>query len=55
MACLLTRQEGSKRKPTKDDCYQRLNMARKFPRRQLVLTCEADPIFFNAVMNEHFL
>jgi hypothetical protein len=55
MACLLARQEGSKRKPTKDDRYRRLNMARKCPREKLVLTCEADPTFFDAVKNEHFL
>jgi hypothetical protein len=55
MACLLARQEGSKRKPTKDDRYRRLNMARNCPRERLVLTREADPIFFDAVKNEHFL
>jgi hypothetical protein len=55
MACLLARQEGSKRKPTKDDRYRRLNMARNCPRKRLVLTHEADPIFFDAVKNEHFL
>jgi hypothetical protein len=55
MACLLARQEGSKRKPTKDDRYRQLNMARNCPREQLVLTREADPIFFDAVKNKHFL
>jgi hypothetical protein len=55
MACLLARQEGSKRKPTKDDRYRRLNMARICPRERLVLTRESDPIFFDAVKNEHFL
>jgi hypothetical protein len=30
-------------------------MARNCPRKRLVLTREADPIFFNAVKNEHFL
>jgi hypothetical protein len=55
MAFLLARQEGSKQKPTKDDRYQQLNMARNCPRKQLVLTREADPIFFDAVKNEHFL
>jgi hypothetical protein len=55
MACLLARQEGSKRKPTKDNCYRRLNMARNCPRERLVLTREADPIFFDAVKKEHFL
>jgi hypothetical protein len=55
MACLLANQEGSKRKPTKDDRYQQLNMARNCPRKRLVLTREANPIFFDAVKNEHFL
>jgi hypothetical protein len=55
MACLLARQEGSKRKPTKDDRYRRLNMARNCPRERLVLTREADPIFFDAVKDKHFL
>jgi hypothetical protein len=55
MVCLLARQGGSKRKPTKDDCYWRLNMARNCPRKRLVVTREADPIFFDAVKNEHFL
>jgi hypothetical protein len=55
MACLLARQEGSKRKPTKDDRYRQLNMARNCPRKRLVLTREADPIFFDALKNEHFL
>jgi hypothetical protein len=55
MACLLERQEGSKQKPSKDDRYRRLNMARNCPRKRLVLTREADPIFFDAVKNEHFL
>jgi hypothetical protein len=30
-------------------------MARNCPWKQLVLTREADPVFFNAVKNEHFL
>jgi hypothetical protein len=55
MACLLARQEGSKQKPTKDDRYRKLNVARNCPREQLVLTRDADPTFFNAVKNEHFL
>jgi hypothetical protein len=54
-ACLLARQEGSKRKPIMDDRYRRLNMARNCLRKQLVLTREADPIFFDAVKNKHFL
>jgi hypothetical protein len=55
MACLLARQEGSKRKPTKDDRYRQLNMARNCPREHLVITREADPIFFDPVKNEHYL
>jgi hypothetical protein len=55
MACLLARQEGSKRKPTKDDRYRQLNMARNCPRKRLVLTPEANPIFFDAVKKEIFL
>jgi hypothetical protein len=55
MACPLDRQEGSKQKPTKDDCYRQLNMARNCPRKRLVLTREADPTFFDAVKNKHFL
>jgi hypothetical protein len=55
MASLLARQEGSKQKPTKDDRYQQLNRARNCPRERLVITREADPIFFDAVKNEHFL
>jgi hypothetical protein len=55
MACLLARQEGSKRKPTKDYRYCRLNMAGNCPCKRLVLTREADPIFFDALKNEHFL
>jgi hypothetical protein len=55
MACLLARQEGFKRKPTNDDRYRQLNMARNYPRKRLVLTREADPIFFDAVKNVHFL
>jgi hypothetical protein len=55
MACRMARQEGSKQKPTKDNRYCRLNMARNCPRERLVLTGEADPIFFDAVKNEHFL
>jgi hypothetical protein len=50
MACLLARQEGSKRKPTKDDRYRQLNMARNCPRKQLFFTREANPTFFNAVI-----
>jgi hypothetical protein len=38
MACLLARQEGSTRKPMKDNRYRRLNMARNCPRKRLVLT-----------------
>jgi hypothetical protein len=38
MACLLARQEGSKRKTTKDDRYRQLWLARNTPREQLVLT-----------------
>jgi hypothetical protein len=55
MACLLARQEGPKWKPTEDDRYRQLNMARNFPLKRLVLTREADPIFFNAIKNKHFL
>jgi hypothetical protein len=55
MACLLARQEGSTRKPMKDNRYRRLNMARNCPRERLVLTRESDPIFFDAVKNEHFM
>jgi hypothetical protein len=55
MACLLARQEGSKRKTTKDDRNSQLNMARNCPRERLVLTRESHPIFFDAVKNEHFL
>jgi hypothetical protein len=55
MVCLLARQEGSKRKPTKDNRYRQLNMARNCPHERLVLTRKADTIFFNAVKNEHFL
>jgi hypothetical protein len=55
MACLLARQEGSKQKPTKDDCYRRLKLARNCPHEQLVFTQEADPTFFDAVKSEHFL
>jgi hypothetical protein len=43
MACLLARQEGSKRKPTKDNRYRQLNMARNCPHERLVLTRKADP------------
>jgi hypothetical protein len=55
MACLLARQEGSKRKTTKDDRYRRLWLARNAPREKLLLTRETDPTFFDAVKNEHFL
>jgi hypothetical protein len=55
MACLLARQEGSKQKPTKDDSYRQINMASNCPREQLVIDREADPTYFNAVKNEHFL
>jgi hypothetical protein len=55
MACLLARQERSKQKPTKDNRYRQLNMARNCPRERLVITSEANPIFFDAVKNEHFL
>jgi hypothetical protein len=55
MACLLARQEGYKRKTTKDDRYRRLYLARNAPREELVLTRETDPTFFDAVKNEHFL
>jgi hypothetical protein len=53
MACLLARQEGSKRKTTKDDRHRRLWLTRNTPREQLVLTRETDPTFFDAVKNEH--
>jgi hypothetical protein len=53
MACLLARQEGSKRKMTKDDRHRRLWLTRNTPREQLVLTRETDPTFFDAVKNEH--
>jgi hypothetical protein len=53
MACLLARQEGSKRKTTKDDRHRRLWLARNTPREKLVLTRETDPTFFDAVKNEH--
>jgi hypothetical protein len=49
MACLLARQEGSKRKMTKDDCHRRLWLNRNTPPEQLVLTRETDPTFFDAV------
>jgi hypothetical protein len=55
MACLLARQEGSKRKTTKDDCYCQLWLARNAPPEKLVLTRETYPTFFDAVKNEHFL
>jgi hypothetical protein len=53
MACLLARQEGSKRKMTKDDRHRRLWLTRNTPREQLVLTRETDPTFFDTVKNEH--
>jgi hypothetical protein len=53
MACLLARQEGSKRKTTKDDRHRQLWLALNTPREQLVLTRETDPTFFDAVKNEH--
>jgi hypothetical protein len=49
MACLLARQEGAKRKTTKDDRHRRLWLTRNTPREQLVLTRETDPTFFDAV------
>jgi hypothetical protein len=55
MACLLARQEGSKRKTTKDHRYRRLYLARNAPCEKLVLTRKTDPTFFDAVKNEHFL
>jgi hypothetical protein len=55
MACLLARQEGPKRKTTKDDCYCRLWLAHNAPREKLLLTRETDPTSFDAVKNEHFL
>jgi hypothetical protein len=53
MACLLARQEGSKRKTTKDDHHRRLGLTCNTPREQLVLTRDIDPTFFDAVKNEH--
>jgi hypothetical protein len=53
MTCLLARQEGSKRKTTKDDHHRRLWLTRNTPREQLVLTRETDLTFFEAVKNEH--
>jgi hypothetical protein len=53
MACILARQEGAKRKTTKDDRHRRLWLTRNTPREQLVLTRETDPTFFDAVKNEH--
>jgi hypothetical protein len=53
MACLLARQEGSKRKTTKDDCHRRLWLLRNTPREQLILTRDTDPTFFDAVKSEH--
>jgi hypothetical protein len=53
MVCLLARQEGAKRKTTKDDRHRRLWLTRNTPREQLVLTRETDPTFFDAVKNEH--
>jgi hypothetical protein len=38
MACLLARQEGSKRKTKKDDSYRRLHLACNAPCKKLVLT-----------------
>jgi hypothetical protein len=55
IACLLARQEGSKRKTAKDDRYRQLWLARNAPREKLVLTQETNPTFFDAVKNEHFL
>jgi hypothetical protein len=55
MACLLARQEESKRKTTKDDRYRQLWLARNAPREKLLLTRETDPTFFDASKNEHFL
>jgi hypothetical protein len=53
MACLLARQEGSKRKTTKDDRHRRLWLTRNNPREQLVLTRDIDPTFYDAVKNKH--
>jgi hypothetical protein len=53
MACLLARQEGSKRKTTKDDRHRRLWLTRNTPREQLVLTRDIDPTFFDAVKSQH--
>jgi hypothetical protein len=55
MAFLLARQEGSKQKPTKDDRYRHLDMARNCPSERLVITWEADPTFFDSFKNKHFL
>jgi hypothetical protein len=53
MACLLARQEGSKRKTTKDDRHRHLWLTRNTPREQLILTRDTDPTFFEAVKSEH--
>jgi hypothetical protein len=53
MACLLARQEGAKRKTTKDDRHRRAWLLRKTPREQLVLCRDTDPTFFDAVKSEH--
>jgi hypothetical protein len=53
MACLLARQEGTKRKTTKDDRHRRAWLLRNTPREQLVLCRDTDPTFFDAVKSEH--
>ncbi len=53
MACLLARQEGSKRKTTKDDRHRRAWLLRNTPREQLILCRDTDPTFFDAVKSEH--
>jgi hypothetical protein len=53
MSCLLARQEGAKRKTTKDDRHCRLWLLRDTPREQLILTRDTDPTFFDAVKSEH--
>jgi hypothetical protein len=55
MACLLARQEGSKKKTTKDDRYPRLYLVCNAPREKLVLTRQTNPTLFDAVKNELFL
>jgi hypothetical protein len=53
MACLLARQEWSKRKTTKDDRHRRLWLLRNTPPEQLILTWDTNPTFFDAVKSEH--